>query len=189
MDFLELLGFDFFGNNYLNDIPLGKRKSSSSKPQRRHSFIEEKRGYKCTGEKNNYPPSFDCCNEAQEIFKLIDSHLIRYYTLINLYSIVLCQISSSSFESEDESKNIVKQKMLNQRIYDLQTLGAEINEDKIVKASSNDMSIFLSLVYNLFSQEINRFNNDRDIYYYVKEDFIKKHDNFLENYLYKLKLY
>ena len=192
MDFLELLGFDFFGSNYMNDftdLPT-RRRSSSASSQRRPSFIEEKRGYKRTGEKNKLPPLFDTCQEAQDIFKLFEPHFMRYYTLINLYSIVLCQLSASSYDIEnDENKIEVKQRMLNQRIYDLQNLGAEIKENDAVSASSKDMSIFMTLLLNLFEQEIERVNNDREIYYYVKEDFLTKHKEFIKNYFNKLKCY
>lgn len=192
MDFLELLGFDFFGSSYvtdINDIPMRRRRSSSN-AQRRPSFIEEKRGYKRSGEKNKLPPSFETCEEAKEIFKLLEPHLMRYYTLINLYSIVLCQISSSSYDIEnDENKIEVQQRMLNQRIFDLQSLGAEISSNNEVLATTKDMSIFMSLVLNLYNQEIERLNNDREIYYYVKEDFMKKHNEFVANHFNKLKSY
>lgn len=193
MEFLDLLGFDFFGSSYINDIndfiPNKKRRSSSN-AQRRPSFIEEKRGYKRSGEKNKLPPSFETCEEAKEIFKLLEPNIMRYYTLVNLYSIVLCQLSSSSYDIEnDENKIEVQQRMLNQRIFDLQNLGAEISDNNIVSAATKDMSIFMSLVFNLYSQEIERLNNDREIYYYVKEDFIKKHDDFITNYFNKLKSY
>jgi hypothetical protein len=192
MEFLELLGFDFFGSDYvncINDIALKKRRSSSNS-QRRPSFIEEKRGYKLSGEKNKLPPSFESSEEAKEIFKLLEHHLMRYYTLVNLYSIVLCQILTSSYDIENKDDKIeVQKRMINQRIYDLQTLGAEISDNNVVSAATKDMSIFMSLVLNLFSQEIERLNNDREIYYYVKEDFMKKHDEFIENYFNKLKSY
>ena len=115
---------------------------------------------------------------------------MRYYTLINLYSIVLCQILSSSYDIEnDENKIEVRQRMLNQRIFDLQSLGAEISDNNEVLAATKDMSIFMSLVLNLYNQEIERLNNDREIYYYVKEDFMKKHDEFITNYFNLLKSY
>lgn len=192
MEFLELLGLDFFGSYYindLNDLPIGRRRSSSN-AQRRPSFIEEKRGYKRSGEKNKLPPSFESCEYAKEIFKLLESNLMRYYTLVNLYSIVLCQLSSSTYDIENnENKMEVQQRMINQRIFDLESLGAEISENTVVTACTKDMSIFMSLVLNLFTQEIERLNNDREIYYYVKENFIKKHDEFIANYFNKLKLY
>ena len=193
MEFLDLLGFDFFGSSYIdniNDFIPNKRRRSSSNAQRRPSFIEEKRGYKRSGEKNKLPPSFETCEEAKEIFKLLESHFMRYYTLINLYSIVLCQILSSSYDIEnDENKIEVRQRMLNQRIFDLQSLGAEISDNNEVLAATKDMSIFMSLVLNLYNQEIERLNNDREIYYYVKEDFMKKHDEFITNYFNLLKSY
>ena len=193
MEFLDLLGFDFFGSSYIdniNDFIPNKRRRSSSNAQRRPSFIEEKRGYKRSGEKNKFPPSFETCEEAKEIFKLLEPYLIRYYTLLNLYSIVLCQLSTSSYDIEnDEDKIEVQQRMINQRIFDLQNLGAEISDNNVISAYTKDMSIFTSLVLNLFSQEIERLNNDREIYYYVKEDFMKKHDEFIANYFNKLKSY
>lgn len=195
MDFLDLFGISVSAldtiNNIQDLIPSVPRRKDSIK-RRKSSFIEEKRGYRKSGDKNDQAPQFDICPEAQEIRKLLGTNASRYYNLINLYSIVLCQLLSSTTDFEDEDKHDkerIHQLMIDQRINDLQNLGAKFEDDNVVSAETKDMSLFLSLANNLFSQELTRLKNDREIYYYVKEDIQKEHDKFMINFFDQLKKY
>lgn len=194
MDFLDLFGItipilDTVDN--VSELTFSTGRKTSVK-RRKSSFIEEKRGYRKSGDKNDQAPQFDTCTEAQNIIKKLGTNSSRYYTLINLYSIVLCQLVSltTDFEDEDKTeKEKVQQMMIDQRIQDLQNLGAKLEDEYIIQAETKDMSLFLSLVNNLFLQELSRLKNDREIYYYVKEDIEKEHDNFIVNFFDKLKKY
>lgn len=195
MDFLDLLGISISALDTVNTIkdltpPLTGRKSIITR--RKSSFIEEKRGYRKSGDKNDQAPQFDTCPEAQEIIKLLGTNSTRYYNLVNLYSIILCQLVSSTTDFEDEDKTEkerVQQIMIDQRIHDLQNLGAKLEDADVINAETKDMTLFLSLANNLFSQELTRLKNDREIYYYVKEDIQKEHDKFIQSLFDQLKKY
>lgn len=183
---------DLFGINILSfDIPDFGTKENLPVRKRTNSFIEEKRGYKKEGKDRDLPPYCDTCPILKDIYKNLEKFIPRYITLINLYSMLLCQLSSCKVDNEniDKIKEEIKTRMINQRIEDLQNLNAVLEDTDIIQATSKDMSIFLSLVNNLFKQEIDRLKNDRDIYYYVKEKFEKDHERFYSAYLEELKQY
>ena len=188
MDILNLLGFNITG--LVLDLTPDTVSDPSKEyvPRRRtSSFIEEKRGYKKEGKDKELPPLYTTCEITKDIFSMLEKYKLKYETLLNIYSIILCQLSTSSYEDEDKKE--IKQKMIDNRIQDLQAIGAKLNDDFVIKANSTDMSIFLSLCNELFNNELNRLKEDRDIYYYIKDEILEKHKLFVEKYFEELKKY
>jgi len=188
MDILNLLGLNI--TSLALDLAPDTITDPSKEyvPRRRSSsFIEEKRGYKKEGKDKDLPPLYTTCEITKDIFSKLEKYKIKYENLLNIYSIVMCQLSTSSYDDEDKKE--IKQKMIDQRIEDLQNMGAKLEDDFVVKASSTDMSIFLSLCNQLFENELNRLKEDRDIYYYTKDEICEKHKMFVEKYFEELKKY
>lgn len=145
-------------------------------------YTEEKRGNLMY---EKYPPCYNICGATRSIQdkleKALGNNFMNYRKLLDLYSIVLCQ------EVYIESKR--RNEMLQQRIQDLASMGGKINKKDIIKATSEDMSKFLTLAKNLIERQIKMMLEDNSINKDTKKDIIKLNSIFYEIHFGKLKQY
>ncbi len=156
----------------------GSRRNSESCPKRRKSslhYLEERRGYNKEGD---YPPLFSLSTESKNIFNKLSKNKSRYQVLFDTHAIILGQYVSHTDEQED--KDNVKQLMFEQRIEDLSKCSdIEFNEKDIVN--------FIKLADAILKKEMEKIEEDRELYYYVKNDIKKENLDFCNKYLYSLK--
>jgi len=158
----------------------GSRRRSDSCPKRRKSslhYLEEKRGYNKEGD---HPPLFSMSEESKNIFNKLSKNKAKYQCLFDVYSIILGQYVSSTDDQED--KENVKETMFQQRIDDL----LKYFENENLEIKDKDYKLFTTLCETLLKKELDKVQEDRELYYYVKETIQKDNEEFCKKYLYTI---
>jgi len=143
-------------------------------------YTEEKRGNMMY---EKYPPCYNICGATRTIQdmleKSLENNFMDYRKLLDIFSIVLCQ--------EVHIKSKRKDEMLKQRIDDLLRMGGKMGEK--VNATTENMSIFLTLAKNLIQRQIKMLLEDNRINKDSKRDVVKLVDVFYTIHYGKLQNY
>jgi hypothetical protein len=140
-------------------------------------WTEEKRNNKMF---EKYPPCYDICGATRLIQDKLESidKKEKYHKLLDVYSIVLCQ---EKFKTSSNAKE-----MMNQRIKDLENMGAkrktEFDVERIMNQyPSSDPLVkdFLLLATNLIQREIDSLSKD-DIETSLKDSIINLNNVFYQ---------